>query len=193
MKTVVAAATCCVLSLPMLLAPPAAASQEVPTLDASTPREAFHQMAEYLAGHGGKWRGENPNHDATNDRSPSHFGLWFEEVANGHGLELTIVAHFDDTTVVSSRGYWAWHPGREELLHWAVGRNGYYAEGVTDFPAEDTFRSTMRQFLPNGGTAPHRDSNVLVDEDTHTNVSYSQDEEGAWVAGTEWVWQRERS
>jgi hypothetical protein len=80
-------------------------------------REAFEAMVEYLAGDGGRWHAPNPRHDESNPRSPDGVGLWFDAPANGNVLELTVVFHYGERVRHSTRGYWYWHPGRDEIVY----------------------------------------------------------------------------
>lgn len=164
---------------------------QVPSLDGDDPQAAFHLMAEYLSRDGGRWRGANPNHDASNGRSPAEFGLWFRSVLEGHVLELSIVLHYADSVVVSSAGSWVWHPGAGELRYQMVGRNGSLTEGTTEFPDPRTFTTLATLLLPDGRTSEHRDDNVLVDGNLHRNETFQRDPSGDWVSRGIYDWHRE--
>ena len=160
---------------------------QVPRLDDATPEASFDAMAEYLARDGGRWVAPNPNHDGSG-ASPPEFGLWFERDVNDRLLELRIVVMFSDRTVVSSRGHWAWHPAREELVYVMVDRGGGVTEGATTFPDARTFKTLATRFAGNG-SSEHRDDNVLVSPDLHRNETFHREGED-WVSGGVYEWRR---
>lgn len=150
----------------------------------------FDKLADYLSRGTGKWTGENPNHNPNNPRSARAFGLWFERPLKGL-LTLKIVAYQKDTIVISSQGTFSWHPQKQQYVHTMTDRGNGFAEGVTEFPDDSTFISTMINYRPNGKSFAHKDENFVVDENVHRNISYSKDADGNWVESGRWVWKRD--
>lgn len=168
---------------------PDGASSQVPVLDTSDAQAAFMAMGEYLARDGGRWRAPNPNADGSANTPPA-FGLWFSRHLDGRVLELEIVIHFADRTVVSSHGQWTWHPGRGEVTYVMTDRRGGLTEGTTTFPDPATFRTIATHFGRRGNTAEQRDDNVLVSEDLHRNETFQRDGD-RWVSGGVYEWRRQ--
>ena len=168
------------------------AQAQIPSFDSDDPQAAFSAMAEYLSRDGGRWRAANPNHDGSRAESPPEFGLWFDWVLEQRTLELRIVLHYSDSSVVSSGGYWVWHPGEEELSYVMIGRNGSLTEGTTDFPNATTFTTVATLYRPGGTASVHRDDNVLVIETVHRNETFRRDEAGVWVSQGVYEWYRTR-
>lgn len=162
-------------------------SAQLPDFDPSDPVASFDAMGEYLTRDGGRWVAANPNYDGT-ESSPSAFGLWFERDVNGLFLELRIVIHFADRTVVSSRGHWAWHPVRHELTHVMVDRGGGVSEAVTTFADTRTFVTLATRAGADGNTE-HRDENVIVSPDLHRNETFRRNGD-EWVSGGVYEWRR---
>ncbi len=160
---------------------------QVPRLDGSVPNASFEAMAEYLARDGGRWVAVNPNHDGS-EQSPPDFGLWFERDVGGRFLELRIVVQYADRAVVSSRGHWTWHPGRQVLTYVMVDRGGGVTEGSTTFPDARTFRTLATRFTEDA-SSEHRDDNVLVSPDVHRNETFRR-EGDEWVSGGVYEWRR---
>ncbi|MCE7995236.1 MAG: hypothetical protein HEP71_24880 [Roseivirga sp.] len=155
----------------------------------NTEMSHFDILADYLSSGTGKWTGENPNYDPNNPRSAKAFGLWFERPLKGL-LTLKIVAYQKDTIIISSQGTFSWHPKKKQYVHTMTDRGNGFAEGVTEFPDDKTFISTMINYRPNGQSFDHKDENFVVDENVHRNVSYSKDTQGNWVEAGRWVWKR---
>ncbi|NKB89295.1 MAG: hypothetical protein GKS06_13840 [Acidobacteria bacterium] len=163
------------------------AGAQEPSFEPEDTHASFQVMAEYLARDGGRWIGDNPNHDGS-ERSPHAFGLWFERDVRGHYLELKIVAHFADRDVISSRGSWAWNPDTGGLVYRMVDRGGGLTEGVTTFPDADTFATMTTRYADNG-EADHRDTNDIIGPDEHHNETFARDN-GEWVSGGIYIWRR---
>ncbi|NNM34425.1 MAG: hypothetical protein HKO53_15210 [Gemmatimonadetes bacterium] len=167
------------------------AQSAVPTFDPDAPLESFHLLSEYLTRGSGRWRANNPGHDPADPRSPSHFELWFTSEAGGHLLELSIRADVSGEFRPSSKGYFAWDHESGTLRHVSVVVNGIYSAGVVEFVDSSTFRSTMVMTDSSGRGRGHRDDNVLISADRHDNVSFSQEDDGSWVASADsWSWVR---
>lgn len=150
----------------------------------------FDSMADYLSRGSGKWTGENTKHDPANPRSPRAFGLWFERPLESL-LTIQIVAYLGDSTILSSQGIFAWHPVKEHFVHIASDRGNGYSEGISEFPTDSMFVSTMVGHRPNGKISQHKDENFIVSEDVHRNTSYNKDENGNWVKLNDWTWTRD--
>lgn len=172
------------------LTPPLAA-QALPTFNPADSRASFQAMSEYLSADGGQWRGANPNHDPERDKSPPAFGLWFDWVHEEQILELRIVVHFEESTLISSSGHFVWHPGERRVAYRMVGRNGSLTEGTTDFTDSSTFRTIATFFRPDGQSDVHRDLNMLVSHSVHSNETFARDSTGAWQSGGVYEWHRE--
>ena len=171
-----------VIALFVSLVPAAEAqSASVPTFDAANPRSSFAAMAEYLSTGSGQWRSPNPNHDATQARSAPAFGLWFAWDVERRTLELSIVVHYADSTVLSSKGQWVWHPTKHELKYQMIGRNGSLTEGVTELTEPSTFTTTATFHGPNGRT---------VNDSVHRNETFVQGEDGSWQSQGVYQWTR---
>lgn len=151
----------------------------------------FEKMADYLTMGTGKWTGDNKNHNPDNPRSPRAFGLWFERPMQNL-LTIKVVAYQNDTTVLSSQGIFSWHPGKKQFIHVTADRGDGYSEGVSEFPTDSTFISTLVVYRPNGKTFDHKDENFIVNENMHRNTSYRKDEKGIWVESGRWTWTRDR-
>jgi hypothetical protein len=149
----------------------------------------FDKVAGYLTQGSGKWKASNPNHQPGNPRSAEAFGLWFERPMRNF-MTLKIVSYQKDTVRISSEGFFSWHPGKQHYVHVNGNRGNGYAEGITTFPNDSTFISTMMIFRRNGTSYEHKDENFIVDEDVHKNISYRKDEAGDWVVEGEWTWSR---
>lgn len=172
----------------LLLATTHATGLQLPRFEARDPEASFAAMAEYLARDGGRWRASNPNHDP--DRgTPPEFGLWFERHLDGRVLQLRIVVHYADRTVVSSHGQWSWHPGRGELHYLMTDRGGGVTEGVTTFPEPAMFRTEATRYGPDGLTAEHRDDNLLVSDSLHRNETFAV-KDGFATSGGVYEWRR---
>lgn len=153
-------------------------------------QEHFEKMADYLSAGGGKWTGENKNYNADNPRSPKAFGLWFERPMNNL-LTLKIVAYINDTTVISSQGIFSWHPIKKEFVHLMADRGNGFSEGITEFPNDSTFISTMIVYRPSGKFYDHKDENFIVSENVHRNTSFKKDKDGNWIENGQWIWTRD--
>ena len=149
----------------------------------------FDKMAKYLTLGSGQWKAPNKQHNPNNPRSAHAFGLWFERPMR-HFMSLKIVSYQKDTVLISSEGFFTWHPGEKKFVHMTSNRGGGFAEGITSFPNDSTFISTMNNFTRKGTTYEHKDENFIVSINEHRNVSYRKDEAGNWVAQSEWTWTR---
>lgn len=177
----------CVAAVALLGLWPAYGEGQVELFDSTDAVSSFQAMAEYLARDGGRWIAPNPNYNGA-ENSPTHFGLWFEQDARNHFLELKIVAHFPDQVLTSSRGHWAWHPTRGQLTHVMVDRGGGLSEGVTTYPSATVFVTTsIRSGV--GGRSESRDENVIISDDVHRNTSFHRDE-NEWVETGVYEWTR---
>ncbi len=150
----------------------------------------FEIMAEYLSDGSGKWTGLNKNHDPSNDSSPEAFGLWFERPMPTL-MTLRIVAYMGDTVRVSSQGVFSWHPIEKQVIHVMSDVGNGYSDGISTFPNETSFISTMKVFRPDGATYDHRDENFIVSENVHRNTSFGKDEQGNWIERGNWTWTRD--
>ncbi|MDW3193943.1 MAG: hypothetical protein R8G66_16335 [Cytophagales bacterium] len=148
----------------------------------------FDRMAQYLTKGTGKWKADNPNYQPNNPRSAKAFGLCFERPMRNY-MSLTIVSYQKDTVLINSEGFFSWHPGKQQYVHVNGNRGSGFAEGITTFPNDSTFISTMTIFRRNGSSYDHKDENFIVNEDVHRNTSYKK-VAGDWVAEGEWVWSR---
>ena len=165
---------------------------QVPSFDPDDGNASFEAMAEYLARDGGRWRSDNPNYDPNRVNSPPAFGLWFTRALNGRVLDLRIVVHYADSTVVSSEGQWAWHPGESRLTYRMVGRNGSLTEGTTDFERPSTFTTVTTAYSRRGNASVHRDDNVLVDDSLHRNETFRRNTDGSWTSEGVYEWRRSK-
>ncbi len=150
----------------------------------------FDKMANYLIKGSGKWTGENKNHDPANPKSPKAFGLWFDRPLQNL-LNIKIVAYLEDTILISSQGAFSWHPTKNQYVHTIVDRGNGYSEGISEFPNDSSFISTMVIYRPSGEVYDHKDENFIVNEDEHRNVSFTKDESGEWKEKGNWIWKRD--
>ncbi len=150
----------------------------------------FDQMSDYLTRGTGKWKASNPNFNPDNPRSAEAYGLWFERPMKNF-MTLTIVSYQKDTVLISSEGFFSWHPGKEQYVHVNGNRGNGYSEGVSTFPDDSSFVSVMTIYRRNGTSYEHKDENFIVEKDKHKNISYRKDADGNWVEEGEWIWIRE--
>ncbi|MFG0256961.1 MAG: hypothetical protein ACF8GE_03570 [Phycisphaerales bacterium JB043] len=153
-------------------------------------REAFERMVAYLARDGGQWRAPNPRHDESNPRSPEAVGLWFTAPAGGNVLELTVVFHYGDRVRHSTRGYWYFHPGRDEIVYHEVSPGGAVRTGTAHFESEDTFVTLTEAFARDGSVTRNRGVNVLSEENSHHTTAYAMGDDGQWVEQNALSWTR---
>lgn len=153
-------------------------------------KENFERMASYLSMGSGKWTGENKKYNPSNPRSPKAFGLWFEWPMKNL-LTIKIVSYQKDTTIISSQGIFSWHPIKKQFIHVTADRGNGFSEGVSEFPNDTTFISTMVVYRPNGKFFDHKDENFIVSENVHRNASFSKDEQGNWIEKGKWTWTRD--
>lgn len=153
-------------------------------------KKYFEKMANYLTKGSGKWTGENKKYNMKNPRSPKAFGLWFERPMNNL-LTLKVVAYLKDTTLLSSQGIFSWHPQKKQFIHLTADRRNGFSEGISEFPNDTTFISTMIIYRPNGKIFDHKDENFIVNENVHRNTSYKKDEQENWIENGSWTWTRD--
>lgn len=146
-------------------------------------------MANYLTDGTGKWKATNPNFDPDNPRSAAAYGLWFERPMKNF-MTLTIVSYQKDTVLISSVGFFSWHPNKQQYVHVNGNRGNGYSEGISTFPNDSSFVSVMTIFRRNGTSYAHKDENFIVNENTHKNKSYKKDVNGNWIMEGEWTWIR---
>ena len=161
-----------------------------PQSSAPVGEAAFQRMVDYLAREGGQWRAPNPRHEPGNDRSPDAIGLWFESAAQEQVLELTVVFHYGDKVRHSTRGYWYWHPGREEIVYQEVSPSGSVRSGTAHFENENTFITLTEKFSASGDVTLNRGVNVLTEEDRHETTAYGKGPDGEWVEQNALAWTR---
>ncbi len=149
----------------------------------------FDNIATYLTQGSGQWKAPNNNHNPNNPRSAKAFGLWFKRPMRNL-MTLKIVSYQKDTILTSSEGIFSWHPGEKQFIHVNGNRGNGYSEGITAFPSDSMFISTVRIFTARGSSYEHKDENFIVNDNIHRNVSYRKDEEGEWIAESEWTWTR---
>lgn len=150
----------------------------------------FDKMAEYLSRGSGKWRGENKHYNSTNPGSPKAYGLWFERPLK-YLLTIKIVAYLSDTVRISSQGIFFWHPQKNTFVHVSTDMGNGLSEGISEFPNDSTFISTMIIYRPNGKVFAHKDQNFIVSENVHRNTSYKKNAEGQWMVSGNWIWIRD--
>jgi len=153
-------------------------------------KENFEKMADYLTDGSGKWTGENKQYNSDNPRSPKAFGLWFERPMKNL-LSLKVVAYLKDTTRLSSQGIFSWHPIKKQYVHITADRGNGFSEGITEFPNDTTFISTMIVYRPSGKFYDHKDENFIVNENVHRNTSFKKDKKGNWIENGSWIWTRD--
>lgn len=152
--------------------------------------EHFNKMADYLSLGTGKWTGENKRYNSSNPRSPKAFGLWFDRPMKNL-LTLKVVSYMKDTTLISSQGIFSYHPIKKQFIHVTADRGNGFSEGISVFPNDSTFISTMINYRPNGKFFDHKDENFIVSENVHRNTSFKKDEEGNWIENGSWTWTRD--
>jgi len=150
----------------------------------------FDKIGNYLSAGSGKWTGPNKKYDSKNPKSPKAFGLWFERPINNL-LTLKIVAYFKDTTLISSQGTFSYNPIKKQFIHVTADRGNGFSEGVTTFPNDSTFISTMINYHPDGSAYGHKDENFIISDNLHKNISFKKDEQGNWVEQGQWTWTRD--
>ncbi|MEP1094846.1 MAG: hypothetical protein ABJG78_07025 [Cyclobacteriaceae bacterium] len=160
------------------------------SLTQSNEWENFDRMANYLSDGTGRWTGENKNYDPSRPRSPKAFGLWFDRPLNSM-LAIKIVAYLQDTVVLSTQGIFAWHPDKNQFIHATSDLRDGFSEGISSFPNDSTFISTMMSYRPNGNVNESKDENFIVSKNVHRNTSYEKNEIGEWVEKGNWVWTRD--
>lgn len=149
----------------------------------------FETIANYLTRGSGKWTSENKKYNPNNPSSPKAYGLWFERPMKNL-LTIKIVAYQKDTTIISSQGIFSYHPIKEQFIHVTADRGNGFSEGISEFPNDSTFISTMIVYRPNGKFFDHKDENFIVGENVHSNISFSKDEQGNWIEKGRWTWTR---
>ncbi len=164
--------------------------QDEKPIDKPTEWENFNSMADYLCTGSGKWTGVNRKHEPSNERSPKAFGLWFERSIPSL-MTLKIVAYVQDTILISSQGIFAWHPIKQQVIHSTSDRGNGYSEGISAFPNDSTFISTMMVYRPGGSSYAHKDENFIVSENVHRNTSFGKDADGNWIERGNWTWTRD--
>ena len=152
--------------------------------------EGFDKMAEYLCRGTGRWTGINPKHDPNNARSPEAFGLWFERPLNTM-MTIQIIGYVQDSILLSAQGIFSWHPIKKHFVHITSDRANGYAEGITTFPNDTTFISTMVEYRADGRYYDHKDENFIISENKHRNTSFGKDGYGKWFEKGNWVWTRD--
>lgn len=153
-------------------------------------KENFDKIANYLSASGGKWTGKNKFYNPDNPRSAKAFGLWFDRPLKNL-LSLKIVAYLQDTIIISSQGSFSWHPKKKEYIHTTADRGSGFSEGITTFPNDSTFVSTMINYRPNGKEFDHKDENFIISENLHENISFKKDDQGNWIENGRWTWTRD--
>ena len=165
-------------------------AQENGSFEGSDEWNNFDTMADYLSAGSGKWTGVNPKHDPANERSPTAFGLWFERPMPSL-MTIKIVAYMQDTIRLSSQGIFAWHPLKKQVIHTTSDFGNGYSEGISSFPSDTTFISTMMVYRRNGSSYDHKDENFIVSKDVHRNTSFGKDADGNWFQRGGWTWTRD--
>ena len=99
-------------------------------------------------------------------------------------LTIKILVYKEDTVILSSQANFSWNPFKNHFVHTSISIGNMYSEGITDFPDDSTFISTMIDYWQNGKFEEHKDKNYIIDE----NVSYKKDEEGNWIESGTWRW-----
>jgi len=85
-------------------------------------------------------------------------------------LTIKVMAYRNNDTLISSQGSFSWHPQKKQYVHITSDRGGGYSEGVSEFPNDSTFISTMKIYRPNGKIFDHKDENFIVSENVHRNT-----------------------
>ena len=115
----------------------------------------------------------------------------FERTTEGRLLELTVVIFYGDEIRTGLKGYWFWHPGRQQILYHEVAPSGRVRMGTSHFTDSTTFITLTESVGSDGKTTPNRGVNVLHGENEHRTTAYALGEQGNWVEQQSLVWVRE--
>ena len=89
------------------------------------------------------------------------------------------------------KGYWMWHPGREEILYHEASPSGQVRMGTTHFSDANTFITLTEAVRRTGETVPNRGENIILTDDSHRTTAFGLDENGEWVEQNGLTWTRE--
>ncbi len=146
-----------------------------------------------ITAHGGIWIGENPKYDAS---KPEDFKVFILKVELNDPLKIEADI-LGVNTKKDTIPFWQFSefyaPDKKKNIFYQRSMNGmYYASGEATMT--ETERYCEMSFYYSGGEyLKHKDTHILMDENTMKSISYDYDPKSqTWINESILIWKREK-
>lgn len=161
------------------------------TIKATTAKEPYLKLAQYLARDEGIWISKNEKYDSTQRNSVVEIQMNFFWDEERQVLWDSVTLRFRQLDYLTWISTWTWHPQKKIIEYRSLGPEGRLISGETTIPSDTSFITIDKIFEPDGTYRELKDDNFVVSPEVHTNDSYEM-KNGEWVLQGSYQWIRQK-